>query len=242
MAKKKPRKRVPWGMSKMVLDRKEMARELIAALEVNGDAIAEGIEARLVPLLAEREPMTDVRHFLKLLCRDLERLFALLEGAADSHGDQLKDARRRQNELKSAQAVAEEIIKDMRRAVAGPWGHRRASEVHGISGRTARTAFELAEQGRLAVFFLSRPPEEIPAPKVTGSTVDLADWVSLNDEITYRDLRHAMQRAWTGHASIPDGKNVSVVSPFNVTPRSSSPRSTTTLLSMPLDTRITSRT
>ncbi len=178
MAKKNPRRKVPWGMSKMVLDRKELARELIAALEVNGDEIAEGIEARLVPLLAEREPMTDVRHFLKLLCRDIERLFVLLEDAADDHGDQLMDARRRQKELRSAQAVAEEMIKDMRRAVAGPWGHRRASEVHGISGRTARTAFELAEQGRLAVFFLSRPLGEIPAPKVTGSTVDLADWAA----------------------------------------------------------------
>lgn len=44
------------------------------------------------------------------------------------------------------------------------------------------------------------------------TTLDLADWVSLNDEITYRDLRHAMQRAWTEHPSIKGAKNVRLIS------------------------------
>ena len=208
MAKRKERKgKVDWRLPKMVLARKNMAREMIAALEVHGDAIAEGIEARLVPLLGDREPMTDVRHFLNLLCRDLERLHGDLEGASDSHGDQLIDARRRRKDLRSAQAVAETLIKDMRRAVAGPWGPDLASEVHGISGRTARTAFELAEQGRLAVFFLSRPPEQIPPPKAEGQTVDLARWaarlkpaverlqVALTEPPGERLTRHRKQQA-----------------------------------------------
>lgn len=33
--------------------------------------------------------------------------------------------------------------------------------------------------------------------RTSVTTIDLADWVSLDDEITYRDLRHAMQSAWT---------------------------------------------
>jgi hypothetical protein len=35
--------------------------------------------------------------------------------------------------------------------------------------------------------------------KTSVTTIDLADWVSMDDEITYRDLRHAMQRAWQQH-------------------------------------------
>lgn len=44
------------------------------------------------------------------------------------------------------------------------------------------------------------------------ATIDLADWVSMDDEITYRDLRHAMQRAWTHHPDIKNHKNAFVVS------------------------------
>jgi len=48
--------------------------------------------------------------------------------------------------------------------------------------------------------------------KRSVTTIDLADWVSLDDEITYRDLRHAMQRAWTNHPAIRNRKNVHLIS------------------------------
>lgn len=44
------------------------------------------------------------------------------------------------------------------------------------------------------------------------ATIDLADWISLDDEVTYRDLRTAMQRAWTNHPGIKNRKNVDIVS------------------------------
>lgn len=44
------------------------------------------------------------------------------------------------------------------------------------------------------------------------TTIDLADWVSLNDEITYKDLRFAMNRAWNNHPGIKNATNVRVVS------------------------------
>ena len=44
------------------------------------------------------------------------------------------------------------------------------------------------------------------------TTLDLADWVSLNDEITYKDLRHAMQRAWTEHPGIKGARGVRLIS------------------------------
>ena len=44
--------------------------------------------------------------------------------------------------------------------------------------------------------------------QVTG--LQLADWVSLDDEITYRDLREAMDRAW--RAAFPDQRDVYVIS------------------------------
>jgi pimeloyl-ACP methyl ester carboxylesterase len=43
------------------------------------------------------------------------------------------------------------------------------------------------------------------------TTIDLADWVSLNDEITYRDLRHALQRAWQEHPKIRGRTDVHLV-------------------------------
>jgi hypothetical protein len=48
--------------------------------------------------------------------------------------------------------------------------------------------------------------------KTTVTTIDLADWVSMDDEITYRDLRHAMQRAWEKHPDVRNRKNAFVVS------------------------------
>jgi len=44
------------------------------------------------------------------------------------------------------------------------------------------------------------------------TTLDLADWVSLDDEITYRDLRFAMQRAWTEHPSLKNATRARIVS------------------------------
>ena len=42
---------------------------------------------------------------------------------------------------------------------------------------------------RLAGFFTTAGGRDV-------STISLADWVSLNDEVSYADLAHAMQRAW----------------------------------------------
>jgi hypothetical protein len=48
--------------------------------------------------------------------------------------------------------------------------------------------------------------------KTSVTTIDLADWVSMDDEITYRDLRHAMQRAWERHPEIKNRKNGFIIS------------------------------
>jgi hypothetical protein len=48
--------------------------------------------------------------------------------------------------------------------------------------------------------------------KTAVTTIDLADWVSMDDEITYRDLRHAMQRAWKHHPDIKNRRNAFIVS------------------------------
>lgn len=58
---------------------------------------------------------------------------------------------------------------------------------------------------RLAEFLRSQLRTQV-------TTIDLADWVSLDDEITYRDLRTAMQRVWTSHPGIAGKKNVDVIS------------------------------
>jgi hypothetical protein len=48
--------------------------------------------------------------------------------------------------------------------------------------------------------------------RTSVTTINLADWVSMDDEITYNDLRFAMQRAWTSHANTSRKKNLSIVS------------------------------
>ncbi|MCP4668858.1 MAG: alpha/beta hydrolase [Deltaproteobacteria bacterium] len=44
------------------------------------------------------------------------------------------------------------------------------------------------------------------------TTIDLADWVSMDDEITYRDLRYAMETAWRNHAVLKGKKKINIVS------------------------------
>ena len=44
--------------------------------------------------------------------------------------------------------------------------------------------------------------------KTNVTTIDLADWVSMDDEITYRDLRFAMETAWRNHKDLKGKKEV----------------------------------
>ena len=43
------------------------------------------------------------------------------------------------------------------------------------------------------------------------TTLDLAEWVSLDDEITFSDLRHAMQRAWEAHPKLADTRETRLI-------------------------------
>ncbi len=44
------------------------------------------------------------------------------------------------------------------------------------------------------------------------TTLDLAEWVSLDDEITFTDLRHAMERAWKQHPRLQGVRGARVIS------------------------------
>lgn len=183
MAKKK---KLSKALSKMVLDRKRMAEELLAAIDAHGRTLVAGVEARFLPLLEDGEPMSDVRHFLGLVRRDLVRILDSLSGAASSHGVELAGAARRRRERREAQAELKALLRDMRQAVMGCYGAEGAFLVHGLKGRTARGALKLAEQGSLAAMLLARPDEDLPQPKVGGVRIDRADWV--------KQLQPAVQR------------------------------------------------
>lgn len=43
------------------------------------------------------------------------------------------------------------------------------------------------------------------------TTLDLADWVSLDDEITFSDLRHAMERAWKAHPVLKNTRETRLI-------------------------------
>ncbi len=47
---------------------------------------------------------------------------------------------------------------------------------------------------------------------VSVEQIDLADWLSLNDEVTYMDLREAMNRAWLNNPRLKKAAKVNVVS------------------------------
>ena len=165
-------------LSKMVMQRKRLAREVHWSIRTHRSAITAGLTADLGDGLETGETMPDVDLLVRLVGRKLERGTARLDEAETAcHGANLAAKRFRRRRGSVASDLYRKLVQ-VRGAFGGNYGAVVLKETLRFAGRTPRHPEPLAMETTFVIRQLSRSDAELMLPEVQGARVRREEWVA----------------------------------------------------------------
>ncbi len=174
------RTRKPPRLSEMVLHRVQDAEALLASIGSYKELLSETLSRRHRPRLLPGETLPDYLLLLELTGRDVQAALDLLveydgrlsERKAERFGLQLD-----RDQLLQGQAYRH--LSSVRSQIDGVFGREAGARVHGLKGRTPRTAARLEAEIDRLVRLLENPKARFPEPRVRGFEQERKLWLRL---------------------------------------------------------------
>jgi len=158
--------------SKGIVDRRRVAKAIIATARAHADEVGERLRENLAPVLQEGETLPDMVHLQRLLARYLEMRIGTIIAADEQHLNELDDDREPRRQRDAAAAELYDTLIAIRNALSAAFGQEQASEIVGISGPTPRDPLTLHQEATRALERLSGPTP--PSSRIQGLQLDFA--------------------------------------------------------------------
>ncbi len=175
-----PRERKQPRLSEMVLHRVQDAEALLASIDSYKEVLAETLGRRHRPRLRPGETLPDYRLLLDLAGRDLE---AAPEPLVDY--DRTLDERKAErfglqvDRDQLLHGTAYRRLSAVRRQIDGVFGRQGGFRVHGLKGRTPRTAARIEVEIDRLLRLLKNRKARFPEPRVPGFEQERKLWLRL---------------------------------------------------------------
>ncbi len=202
---KRKRKKKTSGLylSAMVVHRIEDAMSLVSSIDSYRERFAVRFDERYSRHLRPGETLPDHGLILELAVREMRAHLDLLSEL----DDQVAFARTDQVHLgmERTELVREELYPRtvaVRGEIDLAFGRQQGRLVHGMEGRTRRTAPALEAQLRRAVRRLADPERELPPPKNRHAVVDRRRWLRQLQPL-YRELAALSKQLHLGEHAVP---------------------------------------
>ncbi len=164
----------------MVLHRIDDAEALLASINSYKDLLTETLSRRHLPKLRPGETLPDYLLLLDLTGRDVqEALDSLVEVDGQLHQRKADRFALQVERDQPLQAEAYQRLSAVRRQIDGVFGREAGAIVHGMKGRTPRTAKRLEVEIDGLVRLLKNRSAQFPEPRVPGFEQERKLWLRL---------------------------------------------------------------
>lgn len=177
--------------SKEVIDREKSAREIVAAGETHGGAVADALGGLLTPLLKRGEKLPDIALLVALMGRRLEATSAVLVKADDAHEKELGDDAEPRARRDAAASALYALATELRDQIASVLGDA-ALVALGVTGATPSDPAQLASWTASLVSGLRSKAVTLPAPKRRTAKID-REAMAEELEVSFKPLAVALR-------------------------------------------------